>query len=55
MEDKINAPWVNLFKNNRNTDDCFQPHLVKDQANVITSNADDVDNVDESWGYCLVG
>lgn len=54
MEDKINASWVNLFKNNRNTDDYFQLHLVKDQADVITSNADDVDDVEESWGYCLV-
>lgn len=49
------APWVNLFKDNRNPGEGFQINSIEDQPDVITLDALDMDNVEQSVRYCLVG
>lgn len=49
------APWINLFKDDRSPNEGFKIGSIEDQPDVITLEAVDVDNVDDSWGYCIVG
>lgn len=49
------ASWVTLFKDRKNIDERLKLHKVDGQPNKITLDANDVDDVEQSWGFCLVG
>jgi len=49
------APWVNLFRDNRNVGKGFKLEEVETGEDVLQIEEDDVDNVEEAWGFCLVG
>lgn len=46
---------MNLFKDNRKLEEGFKLQQIVDQSEVITMDALDVDDVEDSWGYCLLG
>ena len=49
------APWVNLFRNNRNLGKGIVLDEVEDVGAFVQLEEEDVDLVDEAWGLCLVG
>jgi len=49
------APWVNLFKENRNLGGGIELDKVGDEGDLVHIEDDDVDEVDRAWGLCLVG
>ena len=49
------APWVNLFKDNRNLGRGIKLDEVNVEGDLVTLEEEDVDVVEESLGYCLVG
>jgi len=49
------APWVNLFKDNRNLGKGIKLAVVDSAEDIIQIEEDDVDDVEEAWGCCLVG
>jgi len=53
--DALKAPWVNLFKDNRNMGKGIMLEAVDGDGELIMIEEEDVDTVEEVWGYCLVG
>lgn len=49
------APWVNLFEDNRSIDEGFKFCSIDDRPDEIVLEEGDVDNVEQAWGFCLVG
>ena len=49
------APWVNLFRNNRNLGKGIMLDEVEVVGDFVQLEEEDVDVVDETWGLCLVG
>ena len=49
------APWVNLFKDNRNLGKGIKLDVVDSCEDLLQIEEDDVDDVEEAWGCCLVG
>ena len=49
------APWVNLFKDNRNLGKGILLEEWEVEGDLVKLEEDDVDVVEEAWGYCLVG
>ena len=49
------APWVNLFKDNRNLGTGFKLNMVDSVDDILHLKDEDVDDVAEVWGFCLVG
>ena len=49
------APWVNLFKDNRNLGMGIKLDEWEDDGDLVLLEEDDVDVVEDAWGYCLVG
>lgn len=45
---------MNLFKDNRKLEEGFKLQQIVDQSEVITMDALDVDDVEDSRGYCLL-
>ena len=52
---ELKAPWVNLFRDNRNLGKGIELDEVKDVGDLVQIEDDDVDEVDRAWGLCLVG
>ena len=53
--DVLKAPWVNLFKDNRNLGKGIKLEAVDEDGDLVMIEEEDVDVVEEAWGYCLVG
>jgi len=53
--DVHSAPWVNLFKDNRNLGKGMTLEAFEVYGDMLTIEEEDVDVVEEAWGYCLVG
>jgi len=51
----LKAPWVNLFKDNRNVGKGIKLDAVDNEGDLVLLDDEDVDVVDETWGFCLVG
>jgi len=51
----LKAPWVNLFKDNRNVGIGIKLDEVDVEGDLVMLEEDDVDEVEKSWGFCLVG
>ena len=51
----LKAPWVNLFRDNRNLGKGIKLDVVVEDGDMVLIEEKDVDVVEESWGYCLVG
>jgi len=49
------APWVNLFKDNRNLSKGILLEEKVVDGDIVSLEEDDVDVVEEAWGFCLVG
>ena len=49
------TPWVNLFKDNRNLGMGLKLDEWDVDGDLVMLEDDDVDIVEETWGYCLVG
>ena len=49
------APWVNLFRDNRNLGKGILLKEKEVDGDLVILEEDDVDVVEEAWGYCLVG
>ena len=49
------APWVDLFRKNRQTDQGFNLQTIKKQPDEIIVEGHEMDDVVKAWGYCLVG
>jgi len=49
------APWVNLFKDNRNLGTGIKLEVVDSGEDMLQIDDADVDDVEEAWGCCLVG
>ena len=49
------APWVNLFKDNRNLGKGIMLEEWEVEGDLVMLEEEDVDVVEEAWGYCLVG
>ena len=49
------APWANLFKDNRNLGKGIKLDEWEVDGDIVMLEEDDVDVVEETWGYCLVG
>ena len=49
------APWVSLFRDNRNLDMGMLLEEKEVDGDLVSLEADDVDVVEEAWGFCLVG
>ncbi|KAL2511224.1 Uncharacterized protein Adt_16824 [Abeliophyllum distichum] len=49
------APWINLFKDNRAFGEGLKLQTFKIDSEVLTLEESDLDNVELSWGYCLMG
>ena len=49
------APWVNLFKDNRNLGKGIKLNMVDSVDDILHLKDEDVDDVEEIWGFCLVG
>jgi len=49
------APWVNLFKDNRNFGKGIKLDMVESGEDMLHITNEDVDDVAEIWGFCLVG
>ena len=49
------APWVNLFKDNRNLGNGIKLQEVEVEGDLVQLDEEDVDEVDEAVGICLVG
>ena len=49
------APWVNLFKDNRNLGKGIKLNMVGSVDDILHLTDEDVDDVEETWGFCLVG
>ena len=49
------APWVDLFRKNRQTDQGFNLQTIKEQPSDIIVEAHEMDDVVKAWGHCLVG
>lgn len=55
IESDTKAPWVNLFKDNKNIDEGFKLKMIDDQPNIINVVDQEVNNVEKSWGFYLKG
>ena len=51
----LKAPWVNLFGDNRNLGAGIKLDEWEVDGDLVMLEDNDVDVVDEAWGYCLVG
>ncbi|XP_022878006.1 uncharacterized protein LOC111395991 [Olea europaea var. sylvestris] len=49
------APWVNLFKDNRKMEDNIKLKPFHNQSDEVVLGDLDEDNIENSWGYGLVG
>jgi len=49
------SPWVNLFKDNRNLGKGIKLEEWDVEGDLVVLEEEDVDVVEEVWGYCLVG
>ena len=49
------APWVNLFRDNRNLGKGITLEEMEVDGDLVMLEEDDVDVVEEAWGFCLVG
>ena len=49
------APWVNLFRDNRNLALGLMLEELEVDDDRVVLEKDDVDVVEEAWGFCLVG
>ena len=49
------APWVNLFKDNRNLGQGIRLEKWDSGDDMLQIDEEDVDDIEEAWGYCLVG
>ncbi|KAL3839389.1 hypothetical protein ACJIZ3_023980 [Penstemon smallii] len=54
MEKPI-APWLNMFKNNRNLGQGIKLEAIKSTDEVVILEEEDVDDVEVAGGFCLVG
>ncbi|KAL3846281.1 hypothetical protein ACJIZ3_003684 [Penstemon smallii] len=53
--EKPTAPWLNMFKNNRNLGQGIKLEAIKSTDEVVILEEEDVDDVEVAWGFCLVG
>jgi len=53
--DAPKAPWVNLFRDNRNLGKGIMLEKFDVYGDTVMIEEEDVDAVEEAWGYCLVG
>jgi len=53
--DVLKAPWVNLFRDNRNLGKGIKLDAFEEDGDMVLIEEEDVDVVEEAWGYCLVG
>ena len=49
------ASWMNLFKDNRNPSKGIALEDREVEGDVVMLEEEDVDEVEEAWGHCLVG
>jgi len=49
------APWVSLFKDNRNLSKGILLEEKIVEGDIVSLEEEDVDAVEEAWGFCLVG
>ena len=49
------APWVSLFRDNRNLGKGIMLEEMEVDGDRVMLEEDDVDVVEEAWGFCLVG
>ena len=49
------APWVSLFKDNRNLSKGILLEEKVVDGDIVSLEEEDVDVVEEAWGFCLVG
>lgn len=49
------APWVNLFKHNRKMEDNIKLKFVVNQSYEVILDVSDEGNIEDKWGYGLVG
>ena len=49
------APWVSLFNDNRNLSKGIMLEEKVVDGDLVSLEEDDVDDVEEAWGFCLVG
>jgi len=49
------APWVNLFRDNRNLGKGIMLEEMEVEGDLVMLEEEDVDVVEEAWGFCLVG
>ena len=49
------SPWVNLFKDNRNPGKGIMLEDREVDGDIVMLDEEDVDVVEEAWGFCLVG
>jgi len=53
--DAQKAPWVDLFRDNRNLAKGLMLEELEVDGDRVLLEKDDVDVVEEAWGFCLVG
>ncbi|KAL3846330.1 hypothetical protein ACJIZ3_003733 [Penstemon smallii] len=53
--EKPTAPWLNMFKNNRNLGQGIKLEAIKSTDEVVILEEEDVDDVEVAWGFYLVG
>ncbi|XP_022843290.1 uncharacterized protein LOC111366827 [Olea europaea var. sylvestris] len=51
----VKAPWVNLFKDNRKPDEGTKLQTIDDLPEIVALEEDDVHEVEDAWGFSLVG
>jgi len=51
----LKAPWVSLFRDNRNLGKGIKLDVVESEEDLLQIEEEDVDDVEEAWGFCLVG
>ena len=51
----LKTPWVNLFKDNRNGGNGYKLEEVEVEGDLVQLDEDDVGEVEEAVGICLVG
>lgn len=54
-QSELEAPWVKLFKDNRKIDEEFKLLNIAHNPSEVTLEENDMEDVEVSWGYYLVG
>ncbi|XP_022880390.1 uncharacterized protein LOC111397618 [Olea europaea var. sylvestris] len=52
---EVKAPWVNLFNDNRKMEENIKLKAFDNQSEEVVLGESDEDNIENTWGYGLVG